>query len=310
MMNTQLNGAAAVDDRLVVDEEGSFGKIESFWSTVWKRFRRHRLAMVGLSILTVLILVAIFAPLIAPYDPTEINLDLVAGGKPLGPSLRHPFGTDALGRDYLSRAIYGARISLSVGLVAVGISVTIGAVLGTIAGYYGGVIDNVICRVIDVLLCIPTFFLILTVNAFLKPNIFNVMVIIGIFGWMGTARQVRAQILSIREHEYIEAARALGLPDKRIILKHTLPNVVAYLIVTATMGIASAIMTESSLSYLGMGVQEPFPSWGAMLKSAQDYMLVTPWMAIFPGLLISLTVLSINFVGDGLRDAIDPRLKQ
>ena len=195
-----------------------------------------------------------------------------------------------MGRDWLSRSLYGARISLSVGLVAVGISVTIGSVVGAVAGYYGGVVDTVICRIIDVLMCVPTFFLILTVNAFLKPSIFNVMVIIGIFGWMGTARLVRGQILSIREQEFVEASVALGLSDWSIITKDVLPNVFAQLIVTATTGIAGAIMTESALSYLGMGVQEPFPSWGAMLKSAQDHLLTAPWLAIFPGILISITV--------------------
>ncbi len=298
-------------DTSLDSEEASFGKVQSFWSTIWKRFRRHRLAMIGLGVLSVLVLIAILAPLLAPYDPTVMDMEvLTTGNPPAPPSKTHWLGTDALGRDWLSRAIYGARISLSVGLVSVGISVTIGSVLGAIAGYYGGLIDNIICRVIDVLMCVPTFFLILTVNAFLTPSIYNVMIIIGVFGWMGTARMVRGQILSIREQEFVEAARALGLPDKRVVLRHILPNVFAQLIVTATMGVAGAIMTESGLSYLGMGVQEPFPSWGAMLKSAQDYLLTAPWLAILPGLLISITVLSINFVGDGLRDAIDPKLKR
>ncbi|MGI6628046.1 MAG: oligopeptide ABC transporter permease [Bacillota bacterium] len=294
----------------VFDEEAAFGQIQSFSKTIWTRFKRHRLATLGIYVLGVLVLCAVLAPLIAPYDPTYMDIDKVSFGKPLPPSREHWFGTDPLGRDWLSRSLYGARISLSVGLVAVGISVTIGSVVGAVAGYYGGVVDTVICRIIDVLMCVPTFFLILTVNAFLKPSIFNVMVIIGIFGWMGTARLVRGQILSIREQEFVEASVALGLSDWSIITKDVLPNVFAQLIVTATTGIAGAIMTESALSYLGMGVQEPFPSWGAMLKSAQDHLLTAPWLAIFPGILISITVLSINFVGDGLRDAIDPRLKQ
>lgn len=306
-----VNGTEeAIKDVSLDSEEAAFGKVQSFWGTVWKRFRRHRLAMIGLGVLTVLVLIAILAPVLAPYDPTAMDMEVLTGNPPAPPSKTHWLGTDALGRDWLSRAIYGARISLSVGLVSVGISVTIGSVLGAIAGYYGGIIDSIICRVIDVLMCVPTFFLILTVNAFLTPSIYNVMFIIGVFGWMGTARMVRGQILSIREQEFVEAARALGLPDKRVVLRHILPNVFAQLIVSATMGVAGAIMTESGLSYLGMGVQEPFPSWGAMLKSAQDYLLTAPWLAILPGLLISITVLSINFVGDGLRDAIDPKLKR
>jgi peptide/nickel transport system permease protein len=293
------------------DEEGAFSEeIETWGRMVWKRFRRHRLAMTGLVVIVILGLSAIAAPILAPYSPDELRLDLVPEGQPLGPSLQHPFGTDALGRDYLSRAIYGARVSLSVGIVAVGISVLIGTAAGAVAGYYGGLVDSVICRVIDVLQCIPTFFLILSVNAYLKPNITNVMVVIGVFGWMGVARLVRGQFLSLREQEFIEAARSMGMKDSRVIFRHLLPNALAPLVVSATMGVASAILTESSLSYLGMGVQEPTASWGSMLRVSQSYLLSAPWLAIFPGLLISITVLCLNFVGDGLRDAIDPRLKQ
>ena len=187
---------------------------------------------------------------------------------------------------------------------------TIGIIIGSIAGYYGGRVDNVLCRLIDVLMCIPTFFLILTVNAFLKPNILTVMVVIGLFGWMGIARLVRGQMLSLREQEFIEAARAIGVSDMRIVFRHLLPNALAPAIVAATMGVANAILTESSLSYLGMGVQEPTPSWGSMLRAGQTYFTSAPWLAIFPGILISITVLAFNFVGDGLRDALDPRLNQ
>jgi len=291
-------------------DSASSAEIESWGRLVWRRFRKHKLAMTGLIVIIVITLSAILAPVIAPYDPKEVRMDRVPGGQPMAPCVEHPMGTDALGRDYLSRAIHGGRVSLSVGLVAVGISVVIGVVVGSIAGFYGGVVDSVICRIIDILMCIPTFFLILIVNAYMKPNILNVMVVIGIFGWMGTARLVRGQFLSLREQEFIEAARALGLSDRRIIFRHLLPNALAPVVVSATMGVAGAILTESSLSYLGMGVQEPTASWGSMLRVAQTYLLSAPWMAIFPGLLISITVLALNFIGDGLRDAVDPRLKR
>ncbi len=289
---------------------GKSGATETLWQMTWKRFRQHTLARIGLYIILFMCLVALFAPIVSPYSPTSLNLELVAGSKPHPPSLRHPFGTDLLGRDYLSRAIHGGRISLSVGFVAVAFSLTIGIVVGSIAGYYGGKIDNVLCRIIDILMCIPTFFLILTVNAFLKPNIFNVMVVIGVFGWMGTARLVRGQFLALREQEFIEAARALGVSDARIVFRHVLPNAVAPAIVAATMGVAGAILTESSLSYLGMGVQEPTPSWGSMLRAGQVYLTRAPWLAVFPGLLIAITVLAFNFIGDGLRDSLDPRMKR
>lgn len=283
---------------------------EGWTMQAWKRFRRHRLAVIGLSTLAVLVLSAVLAPYIAPHKPGEVRLDLVPDGKPRPPSWSHPFGTDALGRDYLSRAIFGARISLSVGVVAIGIALTIGTVLGSLAGFYGGIVDSVICRGIDVLMSVPTFFLILTVNAVLRPNIFNVMVVIGAFGWMGVARLVRGEFLILKQMEFTQAARALGNKDARIIFRHILPNAIAPLIVAGTLGVASAILLESGLSYLGMGVQEPMPSWGSMLRSAQPYLTSAPWLALFPGLLISISVLALNFVGDALRDAVDPHTKR
>jgi peptide/nickel transport system permease protein len=291
------------------DEDAVYGKAQSWSRLVWRRFRRHKLAMVGLCIFSAMVFIAIAAPLVSPYSPREVRLDRVPDGRPLPPSWSHPMGTDSLGRDYLSRAIYGGRISLSVGVVAVGISLAIGTVVGAVAGYYGGLVDAFICRSIDVLMCIPTFFLILTVNASLRPSIYNIMIIIGVFGWMGCARLVRGQFLSLREREFIEAARALGLKDRRIIFAHLLPNALAPLVVVATMGVAGAIIMESGLSYLGLGVQEPTASWGSMLRSSQMYLTSAPWLAIFPGLLISITVVALNFVGDGLRDSIDPQLK-
>ena len=300
---------AGPDTTTVVSDDKDF-RMESWGQMTWRRFSSHRLAMGGLIVLIVLALVATLAPWVAPHSPRALRLDLIVGGQPLGPSLDHPFGTDTLGRDWFSRAIYGGRVSLSVGLVSMGISLVIGVTMGALAGFYGGLIDSIICRIIDVLMCIPIFFLILTVNAYVTPSIFNIMAVIGAFGWMGVARLVRGQLLSLREQEFVEAARALGVRDIRIIFRHLLPNALAPVVVAATMGVANAILTESALSYLGLGVQEPTSSWGSMLRSAQPYMVQAPWMAIFPGVLISITVLALNFMGDGLRDATDPRLKR
>lgn len=281
---------------------------ESYGKLVFRRFCKHKLALIGCAVLIVLILIAIFAPFLAPYDPEELHLmDLRPGAVPAAPSPKYPLGTDNLGRDILSRSMYGARVSLSVGFVAVGISVLIGVPLGVLMGYYGGVIDFLGSRLIDFLCCIPTFFLILIANTFLPPSIFNVMFILGIFGWMGIARLVRGQVLSLRNQDFVQAAIALGYPESRIMFKHILPHALVPVIVSATMGVGGAITSESGLSYLGLGVQEPNASWGAMLKTAQQFMQNAPTMAVTMGILITLTVLSLNFIGDALRDALDPR---
>ncbi len=264
--------------------------------------RRNKLAMFGLSVLVFFVAVAIFAPVISPYDPEEI-----IESETLAPSFKHLFGTDDLGRDIFSRAIYGARISLTVGLVAVSIAVLIGTLMGASAGYFGGLIDGIIMRFVDVMLSFPSIFLILTIQAMLTPNIYNVMIVIGLTSWMGVARLVRGEYLKIRELSYVEAARAIGCSDKRIIFRHILPNAQAPIIVAATLGMAGAILTESALSFLGMGVQPPMPSWGNMLMDAQAYMRDAPWMAVIPGLLILITVLSLYFVGEGLREALSPK---
>lgn len=290
-------------------EKMEYVEFESWHKTVWKRFRRHKLALLGLIILTITFLSAVFAPYLVSYPPQQINLHLVPDGQPLSPSLSHPFGTDSLGRDYFSRALYGGRISLAVGIVSVSISVIIGVLFGAVAGFYGGLIDTIICRFIDILLCIPTFFLILTVNAYLGPSIFNIMIVIGAFGWMGVARLVRSQFLSLKEQDFVQAAKALGSTDLVVIFRHLLPNAMAPVIVAATMGVATAIIIESSLSFLGLGVQEPTSSWGSMLRVSQIYLRTAPWLAIFPGVMISMTVLALNFIGDGLRDALDPKLR-
>jgi len=261
-----------------------------------------RASRFGIIILFIFILAAIFAPIIAPYDPGEI-VDQTT----LAPTLQHLFGTDDLGRDLFSRAVYGARISLTVGLVAVTISILIGTLMGALAGYFGGWLDGLIMRFVDVMLAFPSIFLILAIQAMLTPNIYNVMIVIGVTSWMGVARFVRGEYLRSRELSYVEAAKAIGCSHSRIIFRHILPNAQAPIIVAATLGMAGAILTESALSFLGMGVQPPTPSWGNMLIDAQAYMRDAPWLAIIPGLLILLTVLSLYFVGEGLRERLDVR---
>jgi len=276
---------------------------------VWRRFRRNKLALVGMGIILFMILVAIFAPWIALTTPEKINYELVGEFHP--PSLKHPFGTDELGRDYFSRAVWGARISLGIGFTAMLIAVSIGTIYGLIAGYYGGMVDNIMMRFVDMMLAFPTFFLILTVEAVLdKPSIFIVMAVIGLFSWMGVARLVRGEVLKLKEMDFIQSARALGAGDMRIILKHLLPNSMGPVIVAATLKIGTAILIEAGLSFLGLGVQPPTPSWGNMLKYAQENMFKAPWLAIFPGILIVITVLGFNFLGDGLRDSLDPKLRE
>ena len=272
---------------------------------VWRQFRRHKLALTGLIFLLVLVGVAIAGRWIMPYDPLLQNPAL-ARGTPQPPSLQHLLGTDALGRDLLSRVISGAQISLSVGFVAVGISLLIGVILGSLAGFYGGWTDNLITRTADIFLSVPSFFLMMTANVYLRPSIYNVMVIIGMFSWMGVARLIRGEILRLKEMDFISAARALGASPSELILQHLLPNALAPAVVAATIGIPYAILLESSLSFLGLGVPPPAASWGNLLFEARTWLNVAWWFWLPPGLLISLTVISFNFVGDGLRDAFDP----
>jgi peptide/nickel transport system permease protein len=271
----------------------------------WYMFRRHKMAMVSLFVLILLFLVAIFAKQIMPYDPVKLD-PAYAKGRPQPPTAEHWFGTDDLGRDLFSRAISGARISLSVGFVSVGVSLLIGIVLGSLAGFFGGVTDNIIMRIADIFLSLPTFYLIISVNSILKPSIFNVMVVIGVFGWMGVSRLLRSEFLRLKSTDFITAAQAVGVPGFRMVLKHLIPNAIAPVIVNATMGIPSAILLESSLSFLGLGVPPPAASWGSMLQDAKTWLHFAWWMWVIPGLLISITVIAFNFVGDGLRDALDP----
>jgi peptide/nickel transport system permease protein len=272
----------------------------------WPRFRRNRLALSGLVLVAGLFLVSLLAPWLAPYDPNFIDIKAIL----MPPSTTHLMGTDSLGRDVFSRIIFGSQISLKVGFVAVGLATLIGVFLGASAGYYGGWVDNVLMRAVDLMLCFPTFFLILAVIAVLEPSIWNIMIIIGLTSWMGVARLVRAEFLTLREREFVQAARALGARDSRIIFRHLLPNALAPVMVSATLGVAGAILTESALSFLGLGVQPPTPSWGNILTAGKDNIEIAWWLSVFPGMAILITVMGYNLLGEGIREAIDPRLKE
>jgi len=265
---------------------------------------RHGLLLAGAGIVAGMSLLALLAPLIAPYSPTAINAEALLQA----PSWAHPLGTDALGRDVLSRMLYGARVSLWVGFVAVGLSVTIGLALGLMAGYAGGLTDEIVMRGVDVMLCFPSFFLILAVIAFLEPSLLNIMIVIGLTSWMGVARLVRAETLSLRSRDFVLAARVAGAGPLRILTLHVLPNAAAPVLVSATLGVAGAILVESSLSFLGLGVQPPMPSWGNILMEGKDVLEIAPWLSFFPGLAILLTVLGYNLLGESLRDVLDPRI--
>ena len=272
----------------------------------WEMFYKNKLALTGCGIVILLFAVSLLAPVIAPYDPGAIDLKNVLAS----PSAEHWFGTDQLGRDVLSRMIWGARISLKVGFVATGLAILIGMILGAVAGYYGGWIDAVIMRFVDIMLCFPTFFLILAVIAFLEPSIWNIMIVIGLTSWMGVIRLVRADFISLRERDFVRAARSIGANDARIIFVHILPNALASILVAATLGIAGAILTESALSFLGIGVQPPTPSWGNILTAGKDNIDIAWWISLYPGLAILITVVGYNLLGEGIRDASDPRLKR
>jgi len=264
------------------------------------------LALVGFMIIASILLLALTAPFIAPYDPDAIDVKAIL----LSPSSMHLMGTDGLGRDVFSRMLYGARISLMVGFVAVGIATAIGIVLGAIAGFYRGWVDTFIMRIVDVMLSIPTFFLILAVIAFLTPSIWNIMIVIGLTSWMGVTRLVRAEFLSLRNREFVLAAQTLGAKDARLIFTHLLPNSLTPIIVSSILGIASAVLVESGLSFLGLGVQAPQASWGNILTDGKEYIQFAWWLSLFPGLAILITVLGYNLLGDGLRDAFNPRSSQ
>jgi peptide/nickel transport system permease protein len=274
-------------------------------SIVWRKFTRNRLASASACVVLGLLACAVLAPWIAPRDPLYIDMDhkFATPGE-----AGFVLGADELGRDVLSRLLHAGRVSLAVGLTTAAITALVGSILGALAGYYGGTTDALVMRLVDVLLSMPTIFLLLALSAFLRPTAVTITLIIGLNSWMAVARMVRGQILSLKEQEFVMAARAIGVGSRRLILRQLLPNALAPVLVAATLNVATAILLESSLSYLGYGIQPPTASWGNMLNNAQTYVIYAPWVAIFPGLMISITVLSFNFAGDGLRDALDPRL--
>ncbi|MBF0474590.1 MAG: ABC transporter permease [Deltaproteobacteria bacterium] len=269
------------------------------------RLIANRLTLAGGVVVVSLFLLSLLAPQIAPYDPDEVDVKNILAA----PGRQHLCGTDDVGRDVFSRMVYGARISLKVGFVAVGLATIIGVVLGALAGFYRGWVENVIMRFVDLLLCFPSFFLILAVVAILEPSIWNIMIIIGLTGWMGVARLVRAEFLTLRERDFVIAARSLGAADLRIIFVHILPNALPPVLVSATLGVAGAILTESALSFLGLGVQPPTPSWGNILMAGKDNIEIAWWLSLYPGLSILITVLGYNLLGEGIQAALDPRLR-
>ena len=269
-----------------------------------RRFRRHHQAVLGLALLSAVTVVAVLTPILAPFDPDAMNLST---GRLLAPSATNWMGTDALGRDLLSRVLYGARISLIIGFLAVSIAITLGTAIGAVAGYAGGWVDAILMRIVDLFLSFPRLVLLITVVAVFQPSIPLIVIVLGLTGWMGVSRLVRGQVLSVREREYVQAAHALGYGPGRVLGRHILPNVLTPVIVAATLGIGNAILAEAALSFLGLGVQPPTASWGNIIQSGGDRILDAWWISTFPGLAIVLTVMSFNLVGDGLRDALDPR---
>lgn len=324
-------------------------KKNSYWRIIWQQYRRNLPAVICIWVVVMLVIVALAAPLLAsrrpllaqedgawifpvwqgvttltpdtnvkewcesrscvlapiPYSPNEHNLDDTLAA----PSGKHWMGTDQQGRDIAARMVHGSRISLSVGIIAVGIYVAIGIFLGALAGYYGGWVDNLISRATEIMICFPTFFLILTLLAFIGPSIYNIMIVIGLTSWTGIARLVRGEFLKLKSQEYVQAAIALGASDLRVIFRHLLPNAIAPVLVSATFGVASAILIESGLSFLGFGVPPQVPSWGSILSQSQEFMDIAWWLTLVPGLAIFVTITAYNTVGEGLRDAVDPRLK-
>ncbi len=272
----------------------------------WRVFARNQLAVVAAAVVAVLALAAMLAPALAPWDAHKPDTRKILAG----PSGSHWFGTDQLGRDVLSRVLHGSRVSLAVGFVSVGIATAIGVLLGAAAGYHGGTMDAVIMRLVDLMLVFPRFFLLLAVLAFLQPSIWTIMTVIGLTGWMGVARLVRAEFLSLREREFVIWSESIGASAWRVVFRHILPNALAPVLVAMTLGVPAAILTESGLSFLGLGVQPPYATWGNILNDGKDSIEIAWWMTVYPGLAILITVLAYNLFGEGLRDALDPRLRQ
>lgn len=304
-----LAEAAVEADSLAADT----GKARTLRADAMRRLRKNKLAVAGLVWIVIVILIAITADLWAPAwlgDPVEINSTTAAQKRLLPPSLDHPFGTDKLGRDVASRVVYGARVSLIVGIVAVTIMVTLGLIMGALAAYYGGVFDSIIMRLADMFYSIPYILFAIVLIALLGKGFHNVFIAIGILGWPSIARVFRSSILSVKSNEYVDAARAMGASTRRILVRHIMPNAMAPIIVYATMSVGGAILTEAALSYLGVGVQAPNPSWGLMLSEAPSLIFSAPWLMLWPGLAILSTVLAFVLLGDGLRDAFDVKLKE
>jgi peptide/nickel transport system permease protein len=272
----------------------------------WRALRRNQLALAGGVVVVFVAVLALLAPVIAPMDPNRPDVKKILDS----PSSRHPLGTDQLGRDVLSRMLYGARVSLAVGFVSVGIATLIGIALGSAAGYHGGTIDAMVMRLVDLMLVFPRFFLLLAVLGFLRPSIWTIMAVIGLTGWMSVARLVRAEFLSLREREFVRWSQSIGASAFRIIWRHILPNAIAPVLVAITLGIPAAILAESGLSFLGLGVQPPHATWGNILSEGKDAIEIGWWLSVYPGLAILVTVLSYNLLGEGIRDALDPRLRQ
>ena len=272
----------------------------------WRALAKNRLALIGGAIVLVLAIMAVGAPLLAPHDPNKPDVKRILDP----PSSRHWLGTDQIGRDVLSRMLYGARVSLAVGFVSVGIATAIGIALGAAAGYHGGMVDAGVMRLVDLMLVFPRFFLLLAVLAFLKPSIWTIMAVIGLTGWMGVARLVRAEFLTIKEREFVIWSQSIGAHALRIIWRHILPNAMAPVLVAMTLGIPAAILTESGLSFLGLGVRPPYATWGNILNEGKEVIELAWWLSVYPGIAILVTVLSYNLLGEGIRDALDPRLRQ
>lgn len=300
-MTTTRFGEAQEDPIATLNHES-----RSEWSRAWGRFRANRLAMIGLVFIILLILVAIFADFLVPYDPIEI----VSGMRGKPPTWDHPLGWDNVGRDLLSRVIFGSRVSLIVGLVASFVAVIIGVLVGAVAGYFGGWVDVVLSRLIDTLMAFPIIALLIVLSAVLGPSLVTTVIVIGATTWARYARVVRGDVLSIKERDYVLAARALGVKDSQIIWRHIVPNLLGPVIVLASLGVGNIIILESALSFLGLGVRPPNPSWGGTLADGRAFINLYPHISIAPGVMIVLTVLAFNFFGDGLRDAIDPRQRE
>ena len=286
-----------------IEEAFAARPVEGLWRSALRRFAKHRLSVAGCAVMLVVFLSGVLAPALTPYDPNRT--DVLNRLQP--PSAEHWMGTDELGRDLFTRLLYGSRVSLTVGLAAMVISVLVGTLVGSVAGFLGGPFDSALMRFTDVMISFPRLFVLILLLGFLGHKLHTIVLVTGILAWMPLARLVRAEILTLKNKEFIMAARVLGASRRRIVSQHLLPNASSSIIVAASLGVADAVRTESGLSYLGLGLQPPTASWGTMLRNAQDQLITAPWTAIFPGLMIFMTVMCINFIGDGLRDALDPR---